>query len=153
MAGGTTENNEADPRLTRALALYREHRSDLFGLARLLVANDELADFCVRAACVEMSASNELRLDCVADMRIAVLATARKQPKVVADADELPLVVFALQRLTARQREVVVLRHYAGMTEGQISRAIGVTIGSVRTHYRRGMAHLIGWLSDEAAVR
>jgi len=39
------------------------------------------------------------------------------------------------------------------MTEGQTSRAVGVSIGSVRTHYRRGMAHLTGWLSDVAAMR
>jgi len=153
MPGGAGDNQTTNARHARAVALYREHRSELWGLARLLVANDDVADRCVRAACVELSVSDEVRLDELHDLRVALLAAARRLRRADANAHDFPLVVFALQRLTPRQRECVVLRHYAGMTEGQTSRAVGVSIGSVRTHYRRGMAHLTGWLSDVAAMR
>jgi RNA polymerase sigma factor (sigma-70 family) len=52
------------------------------------------------------------------------------------------LVNDALARLSSRQREVLVLRHYAGMTESEIADAVGCSVGTVRTHTKRGMAAL-----------
>lgn len=48
----------------------------------------------------------------------------------------------ALLQLSARQREVIVLRHYAGMNETEIADTVGCSVGTVRTHTKRGMAAL-----------
>lgn len=49
-----------------------------------------------------------------------------------------PEVLAALGTLTERQRTAVVLRHWLGMTEGEIAEAMSCSIGSVRTHTARG---------------
>lgn len=51
-------------------------------------------------------------------------------------------VVAALNRLPLRQRECLVLRHYGQLTESEIADAVGVSVGSVRTHVRRGLERL-----------
>lgn len=48
----------------------------------------------------------------------------------------------ALAQLSVRQREVLVLRHYAGMSETEIADTVGCSVGTVRTHTKRGMAAL-----------
>ena len=53
----------------------------------------------------------------------------------------------ALQRLPARQREVVVLRHLAGLSEPEVAVRLGVSLGTVKTHLRRGHAALRGRLA------
>ena len=53
-----------------------------------------------------------------------------------------PEVVAALGTLSDRQRTAVVLRHWLGMTEGEIAEAMGSSIGSVRTHTARGHHNL-----------
>ncbi|MBI4882737.1 MAG: sigma-70 family RNA polymerase sigma factor [Actinobacteria bacterium] len=49
-----------------------------------------------------------------------------------------PEVLAALGTLSERQRTAVVLRHWMGMTEGEIAEAMSCSIGSVRTHIARG---------------
>ena len=44
----------------------------------------------------------------------------------------------ALQRLPARQREVIVLRYYADLSDGEIARALNISTGSVKQHMSRG---------------
>ncbi len=51
-------------------------------------------------------------------------------------------VVAALQRLTARQREAIVLRYYADLSEAEIADAMGISRGAVKSHTARGMAAL-----------
>lgn len=51
-------------------------------------------------------------------------------------------VLAALARLPERQREVLVLRHYAGLSEAEIAEALGISSGSVKTHASRGNARL-----------
>lgn len=48
----------------------------------------------------------------------------------------------ALRRLPARQREAVVLRYYAGLTEAEVARAMGVSLGAAKTHLHRARAAL-----------
>jgi RNA polymerase sigma factor (sigma-70 family) len=50
--------------------------------------------------------------------------------------------IAALDRLSARQRAVVVLRYYEDMTEVQIADALGLSVGSVRAHASRALAAL-----------
>lgn len=49
---------------------------------------------------------------------------------------------MALRQLPTRQRECVVLRHYEQLTETEIAAELGISVGSVRTHTKRGMAAL-----------
>jgi len=48
----------------------------------------------------------------------------------------------ALETLPHRQRQVVVLRHFAGMSELEIGHWLGLTHGTVKTHLRRGQTAL-----------
>ena len=48
----------------------------------------------------------------------------------------------ALRRLPVRQREALVLRYYADLSEGEIAEAMGVSRGAVKSHTARGMAAL-----------
>ncbi len=48
----------------------------------------------------------------------------------------------ALAALPRRQREVVVLRHIAGLSEAEAAAAMGVSINTVKTHGARGIAAL-----------
>jgi RNA polymerase sigma-70 factor (ECF subfamily) len=48
----------------------------------------------------------------------------------------------ALQNLPQRQREVLHLVFYGGLTLEEAAHTLGLTIGSVRTHYQRGKSRL-----------
>ena len=51
-------------------------------------------------------------------------------------------VMTALRGLPVRQREVLVLRYYADMSEAQIADAMGISQGAVKSHASRGIAAL-----------
>lgn len=51
-------------------------------------------------------------------------------------------VLAALGHLPRRQREVLVLRHYLGLSEREIADALGVSRGAVKSHASRGAAAL-----------
>jgi RNA polymerase sigma-70 factor (sigma-E family) len=48
----------------------------------------------------------------------------------------------SLQRLPRQQRAAVVLRYYEGMSDAEISEALGCREGTVRAHVSRGLAAL-----------
>jgi RNA polymerase sigma-70 factor (sigma-E family) len=75
------------------------------------------------------------------DAEGAVLGAARR------DA-----VLDAVRRLPQRQREVVVLRFFADLSEGEIASALGISRGAVKSHASRGSAtlrSLLGPLLEE----
>lgn len=49
----------------------------------------------------------------------------------------------ALRRLPLPQREALVLRYYADLTEAQVASALGVAVGTVKSRVSRGMAVLV----------
>jgi RNA polymerase sigma-70 factor (sigma-E family) len=51
-------------------------------------------------------------------------------------------VLDALQRLSVRQREVLVLRYYLDLDEAGIAEALGISRGAVKSHASRGAAAL-----------
>jgi len=51
-------------------------------------------------------------------------------------------VVAALRDLPGRQREAIVLRYYADLSEADIAAAMGISRGAVKSHTARGMAAL-----------
>jgi RNA polymerase sigma-70 factor (sigma-E family) len=48
----------------------------------------------------------------------------------------------ALSALPKRQREVVLLRYVADLPEADVARALGCSVGTVKTHASRGLAAL-----------
>jgi DNA-binding CsgD family transcriptional regulator len=66
---------------------------------------------------------------------------------------ERAAVVAALQGLTARQREAIVLRYYADLSEAEIAEAMGISRGAVKSHTSRGMAALRVALDPESTDR
>jgi RNA polymerase sigma-70 factor (sigma-E family) len=55
---------------------------------------------------------------------------------------ERSAVLAALQALPARQREVLVLRYYADLSEAQIASAMGISKGAVKSHTARAISSL-----------
>ena len=95
---------------------------------------------------------------------LALDAVKRKTPPSRPDApasdvgDSVALriaVADALRRLPRRQREVIVLRYFVGLPDGEVAGALGIAEGTVRTHARRGLGALRehGILSLEDAAQ
>jgi RNA polymerase sigma factor (sigma-70 family) len=57
-------------------------------------------------------------------------------------------VLAAVSALTSRQRACVVMRHWLRMSESEIAATLDVSIGSVRTHNKRGIQTLQRTLGD-----
>jgi RNA polymerase sigma-70 factor (sigma-E family) len=51
-------------------------------------------------------------------------------------------VIAALRALPARQREALVLRYYADLSEAEIAEVMGVSRGAVKSHAARGLTAL-----------
>ncbi|MBM7787889.1 SigE family RNA polymerase sigma factor [Tenggerimyces flavus] len=57
-------------------------------------------------------------------------------------------VVRALAQLPLAQRRVVVLRHLLDLTESEVARELGISVGTVKSHNARGLARLRSLLSE-----
>jgi RNA polymerase sigma-70 factor (ECF subfamily) len=75
----------------------------------------------------------------------------RKRPPVMApapmpDAEEAVALRLALSAalgaLPRRQRQAVALRYLGGLSDGEVAQALGISLGSVKTHVHRGLAAL-----------
>ncbi len=80
----------------------------------------------------------------------------RATPTIAAAADELlareeqrARIVDALRRLARRQREMLELVFYQGMTIEESAEVMGVSIGSARVHYDRGKRRILEQLGEE----
>jgi RNA polymerase sigma-70 factor (sigma-E family) len=62
---------------------------------------------------------------------------------------ERSAVVSALHLLPIRQREAIVLRYYADLSEADIAKAMGISRGAVKSHTARAMAALKSTLEQE----
>lgn len=93
-------------------------------------------------------------------LRVAVNEAIRRLPRrpvlslrpdVVADpAEQVVLratLSAALRQLPRRQREAVVLRYLVGLSETEVATSLDVSLGTVKTHLRRGLARLRGQLA------
>jgi RNA polymerase sigma-70 factor (ECF subfamily) len=59
------------------------------------------------------------------------------------DSITLRLAVAAcLRALPRRHRQAVALHYLAGLTDGEVAQALGISAGSVKTHIHRGLAAL-----------
>lgn len=94
-------------------------------------------------------------------LRVAVNEAIRRlprhqpldQPATAKDpADEVALrqtLTVALGQLPRRQCEVIVMRYLLGYSETQVAEALGISLGTVKTHLRRGMSALRGTLGPQ----
>ncbi|WP_432482296.1 RNA polymerase sigma factor [Kineococcus esterisolvens] len=167
--GGGAADPE-DPRTwdadTAVTVLYTAHWRRLVALAAEFTGETSTAEEVVQEAFVALH-RRWRRLDdraaAVAYLRQAVVNGARDvlRHRAVADrkrplpdpAPEGPeeravrsaehrLVLAALDALPVRQREVLVLRYSADLSEQDIAEALGISRGAVKTHAHRGLAAL-----------
>ena len=163
MASMAPPRRRAEPWLEE---LYRAHHRDLVRLAALLVDDQGSAQEVVQDAVVAVARRGVVGLeDPAAYLRTAVLNGARsalrrrrtrrrhlrsvEAPAAAPGADRAVLldedarqVLAALAQLSARQREVLVLRYWADLSEAEIATTLGISAGSVKTHAHRGTAAL-----------
>lgn len=76
-------------------------------------------------------------------------APAQPEPELGIEARERAAALdAALRALSDRQREVLHLVFYEGMTIEQASEVMAVSVGTARQHYERGKARLRGHLAE-----
>lgn len=147
-------------------ALYGEHYRALVRLAALLVRDIATAEEVVQDSFIAMHASwcrlrntekalSYLRQAVVNRSRSVLrhrVVVDRNPPKPLPDVAsaeqgaisllERSAVIAALRKLPVRQREALVLRYYADLSEAQIAAIMGISRGAVKSHTARGMAAL-----------
>ena len=64
-------------------------------------------------------------------------------------AEEHREVLAAIGRLPDRQREVIVLRYWSGLTEAEIAAALGISVGAVKSSTSRGRAAVAAALGGQ----
>ena len=147
-------------------ALYRAHYQSLVRLAALMVGDCGTAEEIVQDAFVAMhSGWRRLRDtdEALPYLRQSVVNRSRsvlrhravvdrytpKPPPDALSAEQAAVtllqasaVVGVLRRLPPRQREALVLRYYADLSEADAAKAMGISIGAVKSHAARGLSAL-----------
>jgi RNA polymerase sigma-70 factor (sigma-E family) len=167
-----------DPGAPLTLAdLYRDHRMRLVRLAVLLVDEPATAEDVVQEAFAglhrhwaglrdEAAAVGYLRTAVVNGSR-SVLRRRRTAREYVAphqvnarSAESLAMlsaehqsVVDALATLPPRQREVLVLRYYGGLSEAEIAEAAGITRGTVKSTASRALDAVARVMAERSGGR
>ena len=137
-----------------------------FAAARRIVGDEHVAEEVASEAMVRLYASWPKLADAPyvdawvlrVTSNLAIDAVRRRRPLVLsapADAADIGdrvtarvAVGAALQRLPRRQREAVALCHLAGCTEQEAATVLRVSVNTVRTHLRRGLAALQGQFKE-----
>jgi DNA-directed RNA polymerase specialized sigma24 family protein len=134
-------------------ALYEQHYASLVRLAALLVRDTATAEEIVQDSFVAVAAAWRRRGDtdgALDFLRQSVLNRSRSALRhgisPAPDAAGCPSgpapLLAALGELPARQREVLVLRYYANLSEEQAADTIGISRAAVRRHATRANAAL-----------
>jgi RNA polymerase sigma-70 factor (sigma-E family) len=161
---------DADPTVAE---LYVRHYRALVRLAVLLVRDVPTAEHVVHDSFAAARDGGDRLRDpenALAYLRQAVVNRSRwvlrhrtvidrnlsQVPPDVPSGEHAPLaqlersaVVAALRDLPVRQREAIVLRYYADLSEAEIAAAMGISRGAVKSHTARGMAALRAALERE----
>jgi DNA-directed RNA polymerase specialized sigma24 family protein len=129
--------------------LYEEHYASLVRLAALLVHDKATAEEIVQDSFVAIAAAWRRRgsLACPLDfLRQSVVERSRsgryRPPEANGSPNGSAPLLAALGALPARQREVLVMRYYANLSEEQAADAIGISRAAVRRHATRANAAL-----------
>jgi RNA polymerase sigma-70 factor (sigma-E family) len=155
------------------IELYSDHYRALVRLAALLVRDTPTAEEVVQDSFVAMHGGWQRLRDtekALAYLRQSVVNRSRsvlrhrtvvdknlqKAPPDMPSAEhgalvllERSAVVAALRGLPDRQREAIVLRYYADLSEAEIATAMGISRGAVKSHTARGMTALRTALEQE----
>ncbi|MFJ4860976.1 MULTISPECIES: SigE family RNA polymerase sigma factor [unclassified Streptomyces] len=147
-------------------ATYQAHYRSLLGLAALLLDDTASCEDVVQEAFIRVhSARNRVRdrEKTLAYLRQTVVNLSRsalrrrilglkllsKPMPDMASAEEGAYdqlerddLIKAMRGLQRRQREVLVLRYFADMTEAQVAETLGISLGSVKAYGSRGIAAL-----------
>jgi RNA polymerase sigma-70 factor (sigma-E family) len=147
-------------------AMYSTHYRSLVRLAALLVRDVATAEEVVQDSFIAMhgawrrlrdndKALSYLRQSVVNRSRSVLrhrVVVDRNAPKPAPDMPsaeqgaitllERSAVISALRTLPARQREALVLKYYADLSEAQIAITMGISKGAVKSHTARAMAAL-----------
>jgi RNA polymerase sigma-70 factor (sigma-E family) len=175
LANATLESVPAEWDADRAVtAIYGTHYRSLVRLAALLVRDVATAEEVVQDSFVAMhgawrrlrdsdKALSYLRQSVVNRSRSVLrhrIVVDRNAPKPAPDmpsaeqgaisALERSAVIAALRRLPPRQREALVLKYYADLSEAQIAATMGISRGAVKSHTARAMASLRDVLERES---
>ena len=161
---------DADDAVTR---LYLTHWPALVRLATLLTRDASVAEEIVQDAFVALHARWHLIANPAAAqgyLRTCVINGARSTlrhrgvverlgqsaPERPAGPEEAAIqaaegarMLARLHRLPRRQREVLVLRYYADLSEQQIATVLGISPGTVKRHAHRGLCALRAALGDD----
>src|SRR5499425_1788458 len=145
-------------------AIYRTHYRSLVRLAVLLVRDVATAEEVVQDSFIAMhgawrrlrdteKALSYLRQSVVNRSRSVLrhrMVVDKNAPKPAPDMPsaeqgallllERSAVIAALRTLPPRQREALVLKYYANLSEAQIAAAMGISRGAVKSHTARGVA-------------
>ena len=81
--------------------------------------------------------------------RLMRLSPRLVQPPPEDDADSHVVLLQALRKLPAGQREVIALHHLADMTVAQVAETLGLPTGTVKARLARGRAALSTMLVEE----
>lgn len=162
---------DADEAVTQ---IYSAHYRSLVRLSALLIRDAGAAEEIVQDAFVAMHGKWRRLRDpdrALAYLRQAVVNRSRSwlRHRVVTDKHasrampdaasaedgamsllDQQTVLTALRRLPERQREVLVLRYYADLSEAEIADTIGISRGAVKSHASRGLAAIRTTLEQHA---
>jgi RNA polymerase sigma-70 factor (ECF subfamily) len=145
--------------------LFRLHATPLLRLALVLTGDRSLSEELVQEAFVRLHRSatapapgkelaylrrTVINLSHGHHRRLRIVRTRPpEQPRVSAAAevdavrrDGQRRVVAAVRSLPARQRDCIVLRFYADLSDTEIAETLGISAGSVKTHLHRARAAL-----------
>ena len=136
-------------------ALYQLHYPALVRLAALLVPDLATAEDIVQDAFAAVHGRWHVQPDAdaaLAYLRWSVVHRSRSVPPLgagrgygepgSASGEPGSAVMSALRALSARQREVVVLRYFADLPEAEIASATGMSMAAVRDHAAQAMSSL-----------
>jgi RNA polymerase sigma-70 factor (sigma-E family) len=163
---GTDAATAAGTTVDHLTETYRAHYRALLGLAALLLDDTASCEDVVQEAFIRVHSARSrvrdpdktlayLRQTVVNLSRSALrrrilglkllskpmpdMASAEEGAYELLERDQLKAAMRSLQR---RQREVLVLRYFADMTEAQVAETLGISLGSVKAYGSRGIAAL-----------
>ena len=147
-------------------ALYEERHAEIVRFATFIMGDVHAAEDATQEAFMRVYDAWDRLTDperAVAYLRATIvnLSRGRHRHRLVAERNQQPRLVAvpsaeddamgrvgrkavleAVSSLPTRQRACVVMRHWLRMTEGEIAATLDVSIGSVRTHNKRGVEAL-----------